>query len=311
MQTVLEKVKPATRPLFEVDDQTFREKFNQAAFMVTHQLADHPLFQFGRLMELLKAEKSKIYWDMGDVKVNQKWKDLQNSNCSVDEAFGQIEKSQAWMVFRSIQRDPEYKALVEGYVDEIEQRSGLDFKKYVKMKDAIIFVTSPGRVTTYHIDRECSFLLQIQGNKTLYSYDKNDRVVIPDEMLERYWTVNNNAADYKEEHQSRSQEWQLAPGNGVHLPVGSPHWLKNGNNVSISLNINVHLHDFVKANIYRANYYIRRAGFKPKPPGHSKVGDAIKRNVMGGLIEARRIIKRKKPHHGKAEAGKAGPPWRA
>jgi len=310
MSSTSTQIKPATRPLFGVDDQTFREKFNRACFEVSHQLANHPLFEFGRLFELLKVEKSKIYWDMGDVKVNQKWKDIQNSNCSVDEAFSQIEKSQAWMVFRSIQRDPEYKALVKSYVDEIEERSGLDFKRFVKMKDAIIFVTSPGRKTTYHIDRECSFLLQIRGNKVMYTFDKDDRAITTDQELEEYWTVNNNAANYKEQYQNRAQEWQLVPGNGVHIPVGSPHWLKNGNDVSISLNINVHMHDFVRANVYRANYYIRKAGFKPAPPGKSKLGDVVKRNLMGGLIAARRIVKPKKSTISNDRDGKSGTPWR-
>lgn len=276
--------------LFEVDDQTFRTQFNITSFMVEHHLSGHPLFEFDRLFQLLKGGKSSIYWDMGDVKVNQRWNEIKAGNLTADEAFKRIESSSAWMIFRSIQRDPDYKALLERYIAEIEERSGLNFAKYVKVKDAIIFVTSPRRVATYHIDRECSFLLQIRGDKTAYVFDKDDRQVIPEEELERYWAVDNNAATYKEQYQHKAKECLLVPGNGVHIPVGAPHWVKNGDNVSISLNINVHFHEFVKANVYRANYFMRKAGLNPSPPGKSQMTDTVKGSVVGGLTRARRLL---------------------
>jgi hypothetical protein len=296
------------RRLLGVDDHTFRTQFDETSFIVSHQLADHPLFEFTRLFQFLKAENSDVYWDMGDVKVNQRWSEVKPASLSVDEAFGRIETANAWMIFRSIQRDPEYRAMLEGFIKEIEERSGVDFKKDVKVKDAIIFVTSPGRIATYHIDRECSFLLQIKGDKTVYVFDKNDRTVITEEELERYWTVDNNAATYKEQHQNRAQAYELVPGNGVHIPVGAPHWVKNHNNVSISLNFNIHFHDSRKGNIYRANHFLRKAGLKPTPPGRSKLRDSLKSTVVGGLIGARRIARGKKLDVTKAKDG--GPPWK-
>jgi hypothetical protein len=120
--------------------------------------------------------------------------------------------------------------------------------------------------------------------------------------------VDNNAAKYKEQYQNRAQECHLVPGNGVHIPVGAPHWVKNGDNVSISLNINVHYHDSVKGNLYRANHFIRKAGINPTPPGQSKAGDAVKRTVVGGLIGFRRLIRGKVPKTAKTANG--APPWK-
>jgi hypothetical protein len=310
MQIAVEKVKSAGR-LLEVDDQTFRAQFNQSCFMVSHQLAGHPLFEFDRLFQLLKkADKSKLIWDMGDIKVNQKWNEIKAGNLSVEEAFSRIENSGAWMTFPSIQRDPEYKALLDDYLAEVEDRCSMDSKRYFKFKDAIIFVASPRRVTTYHIDRECSFLLQIRGDKTIYIHDKSDRTVLTEEELEQYWTVNNNSATFKEQYQDRAKACHLAPGIGVHLPVGAPHWVKNGDNVSISLNINMHFHDMYRGNIYRANHYLRKAGLNPTPPGQSKAKDAIKGRVMHCLVSARRILQGRSLPISPAQTRKHGTPWK-
>ena len=62
---------------------------------------------------------------------------------------------------------------------EFEGLTGVNFKKVMRMEDALIFVTSPRRVTPYHIDRECNFLLQIRGEKNLYVFDRNDQEDCP------------------------------------------------------------------------------------------------------------------------------------
>jgi hypothetical protein len=300
MNITLDKTTHAN--LLEVEDSTFREKFNRASFAVSHRLSDHPLFDFARLFELLKLDQSKVYWDMGDIRINQRWDEIPAARLSVEEAFSQIENCQAWMIFRSVQRDPEYLRVLEEFLAEIEERSGVDFRRQVKFKDAIIFVSSPGRISTYHIDRECSFLLQIRGDKLVYAFDKYDRTVITEQEIERFWMGEKNAPTYKEQHQNRAQEYHLKPGAGVHLPVGAPHWVKNSGTVSISLNINIHYHDSISGDVYRANHYLRKAGLKPIPPGRSAVRDALKRRLVWGLDNLRGLSRSQ-------EAGN-GPVWK-
>src|SRR5438270_332982 len=84
---------------------------------------------------------------------------------------------------------------------------------------SIIFITSPLRVSSYHIDRECNFLLQIRGAKTIHVFDQNDREVLSEQELESFWTVDNNAAVYKPQLQNRANSYLLQPGCGVHIPV--------------------------------------------------------------------------------------------
>ena len=141
------------------------------------------------------------------------------------------------VILRRAEIFPEYAELLNQCMSEIEALSGRDIAPLMKLKNAIIFINSPNRISSYHIDRECNWLLQIAGRKTVHIFDKNDRTVIPDEEVERFWVADNNSAIYKPQYEDRATLVELSPGDGVHIPVGSPHWVKNGNEVSISLSI--------------------------------------------------------------------------
>jgi hypothetical protein len=153
---------------------------------------------------------------------------------------------------------------------------GLDLDRVMKVQEIILFVTSPLRVTSYHIDRECNFLLQVRGEKTLSVFDQRDRIVLPEEELERFWSVDHNAAVHKPEHQNRAREFAMTPGTVVHIPVNAPHWVKNHDNVSISVSVNFQFRDRMLANVYRANYALRKLGVHPTPPGRSGFRDLLK-----------------------------------
>jgi len=54
----------------------------------------------------------------------------------------------------------------------------------------------------------------------------------------------------------------MLPGTAVHIPVNSPHWVQNGPDVSVSLNINVDFDDAVWGDVYRFNYVMRKLGLR-------------------------------------------------
>ena len=76
-------------------------------------------------------------------------------------------------------RVPDYAKLLDACMDEIIALSGKDLDKVMKERNALIFINSPHRKTAYHIDRECSWLFQIQGRKTISVFDWADREVLP------------------------------------------------------------------------------------------------------------------------------------
>jgi hypothetical protein len=278
------------------DSAEFRERFNQKSFGVSHTLANHPLFHLSSLMELaertLKNRPDDLYYDMGDIQPGQRWNAVPERKFSAVEALRQLENSNAWFIFRSAQRDPAYRELFEKGLKEIKSLAGARIESKIRQEDIIIFVTSPKRITAYHIDRECNFLLQIRGDKDLYVFDREDREVLPEEEIERFWSVDNNAAVYKGDLQSHAMTYKLVPGVGVHIPVNCPHWLQNGDDISISLSVNFQFVDSMRANLYRANYLLRKLGFTPSKPGRAPITDQAKSAAMTLAMAARRVIRR-------------------
>lgn len=278
------------------DPASFHEKFDRKSFELSHHLASHPLFQLPKLMELaertLKTRPGDLYYNAGDIRVDQRWDEVPERPFSAIEAMQRIENSGAWFIFRSAQRDAEYRIFLDKGLAEIKSYIGPAIESQIMVEDIIIFVTSPKRVTSYHIDRECNFLLQIRGTKTLHVFDREDREVLTEQEIERFWSVDFNAAVYKPKLQDRANSYKLAPGTGVHIPVNCPHWIENDDNISISLSVNFQFQDPFRANVYRANFLLRKLGLHPTPPGRSAVLDSVKSLAVTPGVWAKKSYKR-------------------
>jgi hypothetical protein len=299
------ELSPAPK-LIKGDAQLFRQNFNRGSFQFGHELPHHPLFELPRLLELANMlPEADVYYDAGDIRVNQRWDQTPRTDLSVDQLIDRIENAGAWILLRGTHKDPRYAALLDRSLGEIQQLAGGVFPKKIKCRRGLIFITSPNRVTTYHIDRECNYLLQIRGDKVISIYDRYDRDVLPEEEIERFWSVDNNAAVYKEQYRQRAHDYKLRPGTGVHIPVNAPHWVQNGPNISVTLAVTFQFHDSYLPNIYRTNYFLRKAGITPLPPGRSKVRDALKAWAMGSAIRARNGLQRllQRPRSPNSDAG--------
>jgi hypothetical protein len=296
--TVDSRVSPSTR-VFDADPDAFRLHFNRASFQFQHRLAGHPLFELSRLLELARetsrTRPENLYYDAGNIRVDQRWDQTPRASFSVEEALERIEHCGAWIILHKADKDPEYAALLNQCMGELQDLMGLDLDRVMKVQEIILFVTSPLRVTSYHIDRECNFLLQVRGDKTLSVFDQNDRIVLPEEELERFWSVDHNAAVHKPEHQNRAREFAMTPGTAVHIPVNAPHWVKNHDNVSISVSVNFQFRDRMLANVYRANYALRKLGLHPTPPGRSSFRDLLKSCAVEPAVWLKNVRNGKPP----------------
>jgi Cupin-like domain len=285
----------AGRLIEELSPGEFRSSFDRVPFVFRHRLVGAPTLTLPHLLETIRDASippENIYFDVGDVEVDRRWDQVPPSALSVEDLIGRIETAGAWIILRRAETAPQIGRLLEACMAEIRELSGGDWQRNVMVQNAIVFISSPRRIAVYHIDRECNFLLQIQGSKTVSVFDRNDREVLTEEELERFWTVDHNAAQYKEQFQNRARVVELAPGDGVHLPVNCPHWVRNGNEVCISLSVNVQFRDSLRADIYRMNYHLRRAGIIPTPPGKSAARDAAKAAAYRSAARLRKWLGR-------------------
>jgi hypothetical protein len=280
------------KPLLKIDPVQFADKFNKQQFLVEHRLQDHPLFEIPRLLELAKevAEKwpDDLYYDRGVTNVGARWE--MNNAFPIDETIRNIESCGAWIDLKSAERSPEYGKVLDNCISDLLQVSGRQLKKKMRRTQMAIFITSPNRLSTYHIDSECNFLLQIRGRKEISVFNRYDREVLPEDEIERSWAADTNAAIYKPELQSHADVVTLAPGIGVHIPVNAPHWVQNGSDISVSAAILYHWWNSAYANVYAANYLLRKKfHIIPTPPFRSAVLDAIKQPVGAAFLWARNL----------------------
>jgi hypothetical protein len=276
-----------------LDDDIFDAYFDRYPFKITHELAAHPLLQLPRLVELARAMNSPILYFRGNHAVNQvneqnehtdwpqerrtfKERKLSQPALSPVETISQIESCRAWMQLRDVGSDPEYAALLGEIIGEFRGPServapGLSAPR------ADIFISSPGATTPFHLDEEHNFLLQIRGTKHLSIADGSDPAVLGREDLQAYFRGSGELVPYSDHLEQHSVHVNLRPGEGVHIPPCHPHWVQNGEAVSISLGI-LWFSDVTarRRYLYRVNGWLERAGLHPAPPGEGPLGDSLK-----------------------------------
>jgi cupin superfamily protein len=144
-------------------------------------------------------------------------------------------------------------------------------------REGFIFISSPHSITPFHMDPEYNFLLQVRGKKQISIWDGRDRSVLSEITLERYFSDAEKQIVFKEEFQQKASIFELTPGAGLHFPVVAPHWVRNGDDVSISFSITFRTPASERQRIvYCANASLRKRGLNPKPHGASAFRDLAK-----------------------------------
>ena len=284
----------ARSSLLEIEAEKFRAHFNREPFLIRHHLEEHPLFTLPRLIELAsRLPATSVRSNAGDTSVNTRLYGGRPTNLPVEEMLRRIEECNAWLVLKFVEQDKEYGELLNQCLDEIQALSE-PIDPGMHARAGFIFVSSPSSVTPYHLDPEYNFLLQIRGGKSVSMFDVRDRSIMSDEELESYFTdTSKYNLSFKDEYQEKAKVFELSPGMGLHFPVTAPHWVKNGDHVSISFSITFRTRrSQQRERIYDFNGQLRRMGLRPKPYGQSVRRDAAKLYAARALGLARKFKQR-------------------
>ena len=282
--------------LLELDASQFQRDFPQRGFKVRHTLSDRSEFDLPNLVQLAqRLPEKQVEYYAGQVPVNQDPTKHPKNGLSIVETVKRIEESGSWMVLKNVQSDPQYGSLLRYVLDDVYKHATPAMQGSHR-EEAFIFISSPNAVTPYHLDEEHNFLLQIRGSKQISLWDPKDRAVLPESQIEHMLQLWHGAdyhrnMSYQEEFQQRANVYSLSPGEGLHFPVGAPHWVKNGPAVSVSFSVTFRSAFSEKqAIVYFINGKLRRAGFNPLPPGHSAWKDFLKFNSFQTARSAAKIL---------------------
>ncbi len=279
----------------EIDAQQFGASFPRRGFKVEHYLSDCPQFQLPRLVELAqRLPATEIEYFNGNVGINQDPFTHPANGLSVAETVRRIEECGSWMVLKNVQLDPEYGQLMRSVLDEVYCHLDTSINK-LHREEAFIFISSPNSVTPYHLDEEHNFLCQIRGSKEVSMWDPMDRKTISELEIENMLQVWHGSEYhrnmlYKEEFQDRATTYTLSKGEALHFPVGAPHWVKNGPEVSVSFSVTFRsAFSERQAIVYFMNRKLRRLGITPVAPWTSPWRDSLKYGSFQALRRLSRI----------------------
>jgi hypothetical protein len=273
------------------DRELFANHFDSAPFEFRHRLHEHPAFQLSALLEAAArisanpATASKSHFESGAPDRNA-WFGARPEGQTLIDALASIESGKNWVILKRIHEDATYGRILNTIVEELSQVAGVDLASVYYDPTMTIFITSPGRITPYHMDGETNFLAQIHGTKLCYIYDGNNESVLSPQQLEQYWTGNLPKINYPEHLPQGHWQYTLAPGNGVFNPAIFPHWLQNGPDVSISVSMNFKRRRNAAIGAHRTNHFLRRVGLAPTPAGKSASLDRAKEATFGRLYAA-------------------------
>ena len=261
----------------EVDPEVVRQRFDREPFLVAHSLQQHPLLQLPRLIELARTlPEDSVEYNSGKLELNQPAALTPRNGLSIEQTLYEIETCGSWMVLKNVEQDEKYRELLDTCLDEIQPLIEAVAPGMCRRR-SFIFVSSPGATTPYHVDYEYNFLLHVRGDKTITVWNGEDRSVMSEVERERMVTGGHRNLPYKDEFAAKGKPFNLRPGMGVHVPMSSPHHVKVGDHVSISLSITFLSKpgERIRA-LHEANAYLRKHGITPAEVGASKSRDAVK-----------------------------------
>ena len=284
-----------------------------SSFHVTplrHNFHDHPLMQLPRLAvlakELAKTEQCRFIVPGISQASAFDHKSKSADGRDVDEVFRRLEEPGSWIALYHIETDPVYAGFLQEVVDSARQMVEAQQPDIFKVA-GFMFLSAPPSVTPFHIDRENNLWLQIRGRKIMNVWDHRDRQVVEGKHVDTFITTGSlEHVRLQDGFRERSHEFDVGPGDGVYFPATSPHmtrttsdWVRPGDGVSISVGVVFFTrHTYREANIHHCNVLLRRLGMAPKPPGSSRLADAIKFAVGRTHVWVRKTFRGYKPSAG-------------
>ena len=266
--------------LIECDQAPFREGFGRRDFSFAHSLSDHPLFELERLARLAEAMIAGPYperFTLMDAQHNSmasKFGQMRERSPLL-ETFRQVRAEGLWVLMSSAELiDPDYAELLRQIIAETEILTGLPLSRTIEWSALTILLNSPFIEVPYHVDHEFNLLLQIQGDKEVHLFDGTDRSILSEQEIERFYLNDFDAPGLHHGAQDKDRSFRLTPGVGLHIPPLSPHWVRNGDCVSVSASFIFSTRTLnVRAKIFQANHFVRRLGMRPREPEGSHLHD--------------------------------------
>jgi len=269
----------APNGIMRLDGTGFEDAFRRREpVQFGHVLMDHPLLTLDAIAQLADdLPRESVIADTADQALlvpqgGPPRGKLQRPG----DVIRHLDENRSWLTLLNIEQLPAYADLMNECLDEVEPYIA-GRKKNMVRRVGFVFVSSPNSTTPAHFDIEHSLIMQMQGQKRL-TFGRFETVQAERHEVVRYWDGSHGRI---ESLPPELASYQLTPGVGVYIPPVAPHWVKNGDAISISVTLTFFTPDTDRETLIQAfNARLRRMRLSPRYPGDAPLIDRAKVTAM-------------------------------
>ena len=168
-----------------------------------------------------------------------------------------VKRGQIWLNMRRANIDvPELAPIANVIFDTLQDASGRKIRK----RDLSVLISSPNVQVHYHLDIPLVALLQMRGEKTLWTYPREEMLAPSDFIEDIVHMKREEELPYRKAFDQKATQFKLKPGMGLTWPQFMPHRVQNANCMNVSLSCEYQtMSSFVQANAMYTNGLIRGA----------------------------------------------------
>jgi len=273
----------------EFDEQELKRNFGSEPFAIHHKLSEHPLLTLDALGALADSlPESQVEHNLGNVNALEPGGDVARLDATPGEIARGIDANGCWMVLKRVETSPAYSELLDAALDEVIPLVA-DRQGGATQKHGFIFLTAPNSTTPVHFDPEQNILLQIKARKQIDVGSWTSEQAEKDHLLEYYGGGHRNLVSMP----ANATTYMMEPGDGVHVPLNAPHWVRTFDDVSVSFSITFNTRYSESLNdIYSVNARMQKLGLSPVPPGEKAGSDRAKAALWRNLRRSKRGLRK-------------------
>jgi cupin-like protein len=244
--------------------------FDRRLFKFGHRLLEREELGFDSIRQVvLSLPAEQVFFSRADLKIDANFdrahKDFA-TGLSLESTLADMASTNSYVMVRQPDSHPRLKPVLELLMNElrdfVHEAHGRQGSAEDLFHDPMLylFISSPNSVTPFHVDRYSTLLFQLQGQKDVMIWDRDDRETVTSEELEFLFGLPHvKNPSYKGKDTRAPEAVHLSKGDGVHIPFTSPHWVKNGPEVSVSVSFIFQTPPSLRqGNAHRFNYHVRR-----------------------------------------------------
>lgn len=266
---------------------------DKQSFITRHHLINHPLMSLDSLSRMIqRLPNNQVFYSSASVKrdadFDRAWIE-HKSRFSLKDALQDLANTDAYIMVRSPETDPEYQPLFQEILQTV-QDAVRTVDPDVRGAMLYLFISSPNSTTPFHVDRYSTLLMQFTGTKTLYLWPPNDRKTVSEEAMETlFYDPAQRGPRLADARETAGIPHTIGPGETLHIPFTAPHWVKNGPEVSISMSVIYRTRNSDRMmNAYKLNHQLRhKFGWHPRQVGTAPVIDQCKDALLRGYQKLR------------------------